>query len=157
MTRPDNVTPFRPRRPPPKPKRSGGNPLKSHRGKVLFVHAMTLAAFLCYAASSFVLGPRSLISYVGLAFGIAAVAVAASNRREGMPWAVTHHEHALRTVVIGAASWMLANLLLFLPLLGIVSFWLTVGIAIWTITRASVDMVLGVLRKPIPNPKSFLF
>jgi uncharacterized membrane protein len=156
MTRPDNVTPFRPRRPPPKMQRSG-NPLKSHRGKVLFVHAMTLAAFLCYAASRFYLGGGSIVSYVGLGFGIAAAAVAATNRREGMPWAVTHHEHALRTVVIGAASWMLASLLLFLPMVGAVVFYIMIGIAIWTLVRASVDFVLGIMRKPIPNPKSFLF
>ncbi|MGE0828199.1 MAG: hypothetical protein AB7O04_02475 [Hyphomonadaceae bacterium] len=152
MTR-DNVTPFRRRPPPPKPQK--GNPLKSHRGKVILVHALTLIAFGIYVAARF-MDPRSFVGFIGLAFGIAAVAIAASNRMEGMPWAMTHHEQALRTIVIGAAVWTIASLLLFLPMLGVATLWIQALVALWVLIRACAGLVLAALRRPVFNAKGLL-
>ncbi len=145
----DNVTPFRPRRPPPKPPRQRFN-LQSQRGKALLVQALTLTCFAC----TFFLTAAPW-SYVGLAFGVAAVAIAASNRTEGMPWARTHHEHALRTVIIGAVAWTLLSLLLFIPYgpIVLVVFWGRVAIALWTGARALIGVGLALFRRPIPNPR----
>jgi uncharacterized membrane protein len=147
----DNVTPFRRRSPPPKK----SDPLKSHRGKVVIVHALTLAAFGVYLYVS-VAAPRSPLNFIGLAFGIAAIAIAASNRREGMPWATTHHEQALRTIVIGAAAWTLGSLLSWLPAMGSVSFAIMVVVAVWVFLRAGIGLVLAGLRRPVPNPRGML-
>ncbi|MBL8549585.1 MAG: hypothetical protein JNJ73_06350 [Hyphomonadaceae bacterium] len=145
----DNVTPFRPRRPQrPAPKRT--DPLKSHRGKVIIVHSLTLAAFAIYLFT----GPP--ITFVGLAFGIAAIAIASSNRREGMPWATTHHEQALRTIVIGAAVWTLGSLLAFFPGMSSVAFGISIVVAIWVLVRAGVGLVLAALRKPVLNARGML-
>lgn len=155
----DNVTPFRrpPRRPPPR--QPGGNPLRSHRGKAVLVHVLTLAAFGVYAFARFFLtGSQDfLVTLVGLAFGIGALLIAAANRYEGMPWAVTHHEHGLRTIVIGAAAWTLISLLGMLPGAGIFVYYALVAVAAWVALRAIVDLVLAVMRRRVPNPKSLLF
>ncbi len=144
---PDNVTPFRPRRPPPR--RGGGLGLKSHRAKAIMAHALTLGSFGVY----FFL-PAPPMSYLGLALGIAALAMAAGNRDEAMPWARTHHEHALRTIVIGAAVWTLSSLLLFFGgTFSAIVFWTRVVIAVWVLIRAGAGLVLATLRKPIPNPR----
>ena len=144
----DNVTPFR-RRPPPKPaQRSGG--LTSHRGKAILVHALTLVGF----ATSLLLALPTPFSLIPMAVGVAAVAVAFSNRTEAMPWAQTHHEHALRTLLIGYAVWTLGSLILGLigPLAIAVPF-IKFGVLIWVAIRSGVGLVLAILRKPIPNPR----
>lgn len=143
----DNVTPFR-RPSKPRPERS--NPLKSHRGKVVLVHALTLAAFAAYY---FLQAP---LTYLGLALGIAAVAIAASNRHEGMPWALTHHEQATRTIIIGAAVWTLGSLLSFIPGAGVATPWVQLIAAIWVALRAAIGLALAGLRRPVPNPRGLL-
>jgi uncharacterized membrane protein len=153
MPQPDNVTPFRPRRAPPRP--NPGNPLKSHRGKVLIVHGLTIAAFAVFAvADLFVRG--SPLGFLGLAIAIAAVAIAASNRHEGMPWAMTHHEFALRTIVIGAVVSTLASLVSFIPGMATPAFWILVAVALWVLIRAAAGVVFAILRKPMPRPTGLL-
>src|SRR5262245_11659306 len=103
----DNVTPFR--RPPkraPAPQQKGGMGFKTHRGRAVLVQVLTLAAF----ALNFFFTTAPL-SFIGMAVGIAAAFIAVSNRDAGMPWANTHHEHALRTLIIGYSIWVLASLL----------------------------------------------
>lgn len=143
----DNVTPFR-RRPPPKPvQRSGG--VSSHRGKAVLVQALTLAAFVM---NFFLAAPP--LSYLALAVGVAAAAVALSNRTDAMPWATTHHEHALRTLIGGYAIWVLATLLAFVNgSLVIVTFYIHIVVLIWVAIRAGIGLVLAILRKPIGNPR----
>lgn len=148
----DNVTPFRPRRPPPKPARGpgGGMNLQSQRGRAILVQFLVLA---CFAASfAFAMPPAS---YIGLAIGVAALAIASSNRMDGMPWARTHHEHALRTIIIGAAAWTLLSLLIFLqmPALAPIVFWGRVIIVLWAGLRALIGLGLAIFRRPIPNPR----
>ena len=107
MARPDNVTPFRPRRP---PKPVGGHALgiATHRGRAVLVHALTLLGFtIGYFGPSLASGAgasldtANFVSFLGLALGLAALFIAAGNRQGAMPWAATHHEHAVRTLVIG--------------------------------------------------------
>jgi len=148
----DNVTPFR--RPPKRPavRQQGGLGLKSHRGKVVLAHLLTIAAFVL----NFFLTTAPW-SFLSLAVAIAAVVLVYSNRGEAMPWANTHHEHALRTLIIGYAINILASLLgLISGALIVVSFYVTLGVTVWAVLRAAIALVLGVLRKPIPNPHGWL-
>lgn len=146
----DNVTPFR-RKPPPKPvQRSGG--ISSHRGKAVLVQALTLAAF----TMSFFM-PAAPLSYLAMAVGIAGAAVALSNRADAMPWATTHHEHALRTLIGGYAIWVFASLLGFINgSLVVVTIYVHIGVLIWVAIRAGIGLVLAALRKPIPHPRGLL-
>lgn len=147
----DNVTPFR-RPKPARPQQSGGVGLKTHRGKVVLVHLLTIAAF---ALNVFLrMPPWSLL---GTAVGIAAIALAFSNRGQAMPWANTHHEHAVRTLVIGYAIWVLASMLGYVHgALAFITFYVQLAVAIWAALRAAIALVLGVMRKPVPNPHGWL-
>lgn len=147
----DNVTPFRPRKPQPKQPNSLG--LKSHRGKAVLVHVLTLLTFVL----SFLLNKPPL-AFLAIVVAIAAVAIAVTNREASMPWANTHHEHALRTLIIGYSINVLASVIAFL---GegylIIVFYIGVAVLIWTSIRSIVGLVLAILRKPIPRPKGLLF
>ncbi|GAM98041.1 hypothetical protein U91I_01671 [alpha proteobacterium U9-1i] len=161
----DNVTPFRrpPRRPPPKP--SGKLGLTTHRGKAVFVHILTLACF----ATPFVLGGQ-LGQMVGLALGVAAGFIAYSSRYDSMPWAMTHHEHALRTLIIAFVVRTIVSLpsllisrdppqgfmIQVLEVYGLISFWVGLIVLIWVVIRAGVGLVLAILRKPIWHPRGWL-
>lgn len=158
----DNVTPFR--RPPPKPVRpqqQGGWGFKTHRGKALLVHALTLACF----ALPFLIGGGQLIRFLALGLGIAAVVIAYTSRPDAMPWAATHHEQALRTILIA----FVATTLLSLPSLVIprsateiqsvylpIYFWGGIIVAIWAGIRALVGLVLAGMRRPTFNPRGWL-
>lgn len=143
----DNVTPFR-RRPPPKPAQRGGG-ISSHRGKAVLAQALTLAAF----ALSFIFAAPPL-SYIAMAVAIAGGAVALSNRAEAMPWAQTHHEHALRTLIIGYSVLTLASLLTFINgSMLVVYFYVQIAVTIWVAIRAGVGLVLAIMRRPIWNPR----
>lgn len=146
----DNVTPFR-RPKPARPQQSGGVGLKTHRGKVVLVHLLTIAAF---ALNLLLPEPWSLI---GMAVGIAAIALAFTNRGQAMPWANTHHEHAVRTLVIGYAIWVLGSLLGYVHgALAVGTIYVHLIVAIWAALRAAIALVLGVIRKPVPNPQGWL-
>ena len=146
----DNVTPFRPRRPPPKPVQRGGG-LKSHRGKAVLGHLLTLAAF----ALSFVFAAAPL-SYVAMAAAIAAAAFAYANRTDAMPWAATHHEYMFRTLLVGYSIWVLSGLLplIFAPL-AIVTLLAHIGVLAGAVLRSGVGLGLAVFRKPISNPRGW--
>lgn len=145
----DNVTPFR--RPPKRavaPQRGEGFGFNTHRGKVVLAHALTVAAF---ALNMLFRVPP--LSFIGLAVGVAAIALVISNRGQAMPWANTHHEHAVRTLMIGYALWVIASLLtLISPFLALAALFGQVVVALWAGVRALIALVLGVMRKPIPNP-----
>lgn len=149
----DNVTPFR--RPPrrPQPRSSGGSPLTTPRGKAVLVQIVTLAA---YGLSFYFRMPP--MSYIALAVGVAAGVIAFSNRSaEAMPWAQTHHEHALRTLIIGYAIWTVASLLpMIVDTLAVVAWFIQLGVLIWAAIRAGVGLVLAILRRPIWHPTGVL-
>lgn len=146
----DNVTPFR-RPKPVRPQQSGGLGFKTHRGKAVLAHLLTLAAF---SLNFFLRAPP--LSFAGLIVGVAAVALVYSNRGAAMPWANTHHEHALRTLIIGYVIWVLASLL---PMINGALFTITIyaqlAVLIWAGLRAAIALVLAVMRRPLPNPRGW--
>lgn len=149
----DNVTPFR--RPPKRPvaPQQSGLGFKTHRGKVVLAHVLTIGAFVLNVF--FRMPP---LSFLGMAVGIGAVALVYVNRGAAMPWANTHHEHALRTLMIGYSIWVLASLLTYVhPVLGIATIYIQLAVALWAVVRAVIALVLGVMRKPVPNPYGWLF
>jgi uncharacterized membrane protein len=149
----DNVTPFR--RPSPKPVRpqqSGGWGFKTHRGKAVLAHALTITAF---ALNFFLRVPPA--SFAGLVVGIAAFLLVYSNRGQAMPWANTHHEHALRTLFIGYAIWVFASLLTFINgALFTITMYVQLAVLVGVCVRAAIALVLAVMRKPVPNPRGWL-
>jgi uncharacterized membrane protein len=145
----DNVTPFRPRPKPVQPQKSGGLGFNTHRGKAVLVQGLALAAF---ALNWFL--PQPPLSLLGMAVGIAGAVLAYSNRGEGMPWAATHHEHALRTLIIGYSIWVLGSLLTYVsPFLALATWFTHLAVAVWAGLRASIALVLALLRRPVPNPR----
>jgi hypothetical protein len=151
MSRNDNVTPFRPRRPPPRP--SSGKSLQTPRGKAVLVQALAIVAF----AASYLL-PAPPLSYIALGIAIAAFAIALANRAEPMPWARTHHEHALRTIIIGYAIWTLSSAVLIIaPQLFMWVLIIHIVVLVWVAVRSGVGLVLAIMRKPIWRPTGLLF
>jgi uncharacterized membrane protein len=148
----DNVTPFRRPPKPVRPQQQGGMGFKTHRGKVVLAHVLTIAAF---ALNFFLRTPP--LSFAGMIVGIAAVVLVFSNRGQAMPWANTHHEHALRTLIIGYSIWVLGSLLMLINgALSFISFYVQLAVLIWAGLRAVIALVLAVMRKPIPNPHGWL-
>lgn len=148
----DNVTPFR--RPPKRvrQRQQGGLGLKSHRGKAMLVHLLTLIAF----ALDLVF-PTGIESYIGMAVGIAAAFLAYANRFDAMPWAATHHEHVFRTLLFGYSLWTIASALTFINgALGIVAFYVHLVIIVWAFIRSGVGLALAMMRRPIWHPKGLL-
>ena len=157
----DNVTPFR--RPPPRPVRpqqTGGMGFKTHRGKAILVHALTILCFLLPV----VIGGQ-VMQLVGMGLGIAAGVIAFSSRMETTPWAATHHEQALRTLIIAFAITTVLSLpSLVLPRdsatvmswYGLIVFWGNIVVLIWAGLRALVGLVLASMRKAAPNPRGWL-
>lgn len=161
----DNVTPFR-RPKPTRPQQQGGWGFKTHRGKALLVQALTILAFvlnLLGATVGQLLFPeanigqaRIIIWIIAIGVSIAAAVVAVSNRDQGMPWANTHHEHALRTLFIGYAIWTIASALSYVHgIFAVVTIFVQLAVAIWAILRALVGFALAMGRKPIPNPRGW--
>jgi uncharacterized membrane protein len=158
----DNVTPFR-RPPPPKPVRpqQQGWGLKTHRGKAVLVHVLTIACF----ALPFVLPLGGIERFIGLGVGIAAGVIAYTSREGATPWAATHHEQALRTIIIA----FVATTFLTLPALviprsatdilswyALIVFWANIVVVLWAGIRALVGLVLAGMRKPVFNAKGWL-
>lgn len=158
----DNVTPFRrPPKRPAAPQQSGGIGLKTHRGRVVLVHVLTL---LCFGLPWLISFPY--MNYITLAIGIAAAFVALVSRANATPWAATHHLQAIHTLIIA----MVINMLMGLPeyifmsesigafaeTLAVYVFWGNVIVSIWALLRAGIGLVLAVLRRAVPNPRGLL-
>lgn len=159
----DNVTPFR--RPPsnrPVAPQQGGWGLKTHRGKAVLAHVLTLAAFALALVFS-----APPLSFVALGVAVAAFLFVYSNRGAGMPWANTHHEHALRTLVIGYSIMTLADVIVMVTVtaltpegmrevLYLFAAWTRIIVVAWALLRAIIALVLATLRKPLPNARGWL-
>jgi uncharacterized membrane protein len=157
----DNVMPFRPRRPRPKGPRFN---LQSPRGKAILVEALTLAAVLLSALpyapivwpAPLVMGP--VLCYLPLLPGLAALMAAAGNMSAAMPWARTHHEFVVRTLVIAGCAMVLFSLLIYVPaaLFGAIAFYGRVAALLWAGLRALIGLILAIARRPIPHPRGLL-
>ena len=112
------------------------------------MHGLTAAAFLVTWALTF---PLSLL---GLGAGIGAVAIAQSNRRDGMPWAQTHHEFGVRTLLLGAAVWVVVGLLVMLPIPGLAAIvdLVQLAVLVWVLARTAAGIWRALNRRPTPNP-----
>jgi uncharacterized membrane protein len=159
----DNVTPFRrpPRRVQQK-QQQGGLGFKTHRGKAVLIHILTLVTYALAYFFPFPAPPGSPIilvvaSCISLAFAFMAIALAMPNRYDGMPWAATHHEHAIRTLFIGFAVWTLSSALSYINgALIVVAIYAHLAVLAWVAIRSGVGMVLALMRKPIPHPRGWL-
>jgi uncharacterized membrane protein len=157
----DNVTPFR-RPKPQRPQQRGGLGFQTHRGKAVLVQLLTLITYVCAFLFPFPPPPGTplvllLASCLTLALAFATVALAMPNRYDGMPWAATHHEHALRTLIYGFVVWTLGSALTYIHgSLLVVSFYVKLIVVIWAVLRSGVGLALAVMRKPVWNPKGWL-
>jgi len=158
----DNVTPFRrPPKRPAAPQQSGGLGLKTHRGRVVLVHVLTL---LCFGLPWLIAFPGS--DLVTLGCGVAAALVAVASRNEATPWAATHHTQAIHTLIIGMCVFLLLglpgyilssqSLAPFVTLLARITFWASIIVSIWALARAVIGLVLAILRRPVPNARGLL-
>jgi uncharacterized membrane protein len=157
----DNVTPFRrPPKRPAAPQQSGGLGFKTHRGKAVLSQLLTLVAFAFNFAVPFLFGasPFSTVGWiVGIGIAIAAALFAYTNRGSSNPWANTHHEHALRTLIIGWAIWTIGSLLGYIHgSLAVGSIFVHALVALWAIVRAGIGIALALMRKPIANARGWL-
>jgi uncharacterized membrane protein len=158
----DNVTPFR-RPKPVRPQQKGGLGFGTHRGKAVLVHLLTIATYVCAFLFPFPPPPGSpIVLYVAacitFALAIVAVTVAMPNRYAGMPWATTHHEHAIRTLMIGFVLWTLSSALTYIsPIFATPAYYFHLAIMLWAVVRSGVGVVLAFMRKPIGNPRGWLF
>jgi uncharacterized membrane protein len=149
----DNVTPFRrPQKRARAPQQDGGLGFKTHRGRAVLSQGLTLAAF----ALNFFF-PAPPLSFIGMGVGIAAAFIAHSNRGQGMPWANTHHEHALRTLIVGYVIWLLASTLSYIHgALGVATIFIHFAVLIWAAIRSGVGLVMAIMRRAIPHPRGWL-
>jgi uncharacterized membrane protein len=111
-----------------------------------------------------VVGPQAA-QLIGFGIGLAGVLVAYSSRDSATPWAATHHEQAMRTIII--ASILITALSLprlvvsqevagFWNIYGPIAFWTWVVIVLWGGLRAVVGLVLAGLRRPVFKARGWL-
>jgi uncharacterized membrane protein len=148
---PDNVTPFRRPKPRPvAPQQGGGMGFRTHRGKAVLVQVLTLATYV--SAFLFPFPPPPGTPFVLVFASCISLALA------GMPWAATHHEHAIRTLLYGFVVWTLGVALIYVHgSLAIVTVYVKLAVMIWAVLRTGVGLVLALMRKPIGNPRGLLF
>ena len=134
------------------PSSDGDMRLNAGRSQVALAHILTIAAF---ALSVMLRAPPG--AYAGYLVAVAAAALAYSLRRAAMPWAATHYEHALRTLIIGYPLWAFAAALqlihgALIPLI----LYLQLAVAFWAVVRAAIALFLALTRRPIPHPHGWL-
>lgn len=142
MSQPNNVTKF------PGPRRPAAPKGPDLRWPALAVYGLGVAAFALF------LSGRQFADLAGLAFGIAAVVIAAGRRDEGPAWVRSHHEFGLRTVVIAGAIWTLLSLLTFLPMLILPSYIARLVLGGWLLIRSVYGAGQVLRRKIISNPRT---
>lgn len=120
--------------------------------QAMLSHGLAIA---CFALFFFTTG--GLMDYVAIGIGFAALAIAASKRDEPPAWAATHHEFALRSMLIGGSLWMVASVIGIVPILGWTIAW---GIKICVLGWLGIRSVVGMLRArdrlPMARPRSLM-
>jgi uncharacterized membrane protein len=74
-----------------------------------------------------------------------------------MPWAQTHHEFALRTIVVGVCGSALASVTGFLGILGVAAVPIRTVTALWVMARACVGLVGAINRHAMMRPTGWWF
>jgi uncharacterized membrane protein len=100
---------------------------------------------------------NDLVSWIGLGFGVAALAISASKRDEGAFWARSHFEFVLRTLIVGGVVWVLATIVGIIPILGWIVAWIAKPVVmIWVVVRSAVGFLRASETKAIANPTTWL-
>lgn len=162
----DNVTPFRrPPKRPVAPQQRGGMGFKTHRGKVVLVHLLTIASFAVPFVLAAFIGPQNA-QLIGFGIALGGAFVAYSSRDGATPWAATHHEQGLRTIIIASIILTILSLPRLVVSLEVTSFWQVYGpiwfwgriiVLIWAGLRAVLGLILAALRRPVFNARGWLF
>lgn len=140
-----NVSPF-----PVRPRKPLFDP-RDPKSQTYLVYALSIAAFAISWSGG------HLMSWIGVGCGIAALAISASKRDEGVFWARSHFDFALRTLIIGGVGWILVGVIGFIPFIGPVTAWaLKPVIMLWVLARCVVGAVRASNTKIVTNPTSWL-
>jgi uncharacterized membrane protein len=134
------------------PSSDGDMRLNAGASLAALAHILTIAAFVL---SVMLRAPPA--AYAGYVVAVAAAALAYSLRRAAMPWAATHYEHALRTLIIGYLLWAFAAALQLIhgALISVVLY-LQLAVALWAVVRAAIALFLALTRRAIPHPRGWL-
>lgn len=148
----NNVTPLR--RPKPKPQKPVFD-VRDPKSQVVLVYGLSIASF------AIMLFGNQFVDWIGMGLGFAALVVSASKRDEGVFWARSHFEFALRTLIIAAVGWLLISMLGLvlglIPFLGpAVLFLAKAVIFVWVALRSGVGFVKASKTKVIDNPVTWL-
>ena len=146
----NNVTPFK-RLKEKKPLFDPRDP----KAQVSLVYGLSIASF------AIMLFGNQFVDWIGMGLGVAALVVSASKRDEGVFWARSHFEFALRTLIIGAAGWLLVSLvgliIGLIPFLGpAVLFIAKAVILVWVAVRCGFGYLKAADTKVIENPVTWL-
>lgn len=147
----NNVTPFKRT---PKPKKPAFD-VRDPKSQVFLVYALTIAAF-----AIMLLGTQ-FVDWIGMGMGAAALVIAVSKRDEGVFWARSHFEFALRTLVIASAGWILFSLVgvvvSIIPFVGpLVVFAAKAVVTLWASVRSGFGFLRASDTKVIDNPVTWL-
>jgi len=146
----NNVTPFK-RAKEKKPLFDPRDP----KAQVSLVYGLSIASF------AIMLFGNQFVDWIGMGLGGAALVVSASKRDEGVFWARSHFEFALRTLIIGAVGWLLISLfgivLMFIPFIGgAVLFLAKAVVLVWVAVRSGFGFLKASETKVIDNPVTWL-
>ncbi len=147
----NNVTPLRR----PKPKKPAFD-ARDPKSQVQLVYGLTIASFaIMWLGNQFV-------DWIGMGLGVAALVISASKRDEGVFWARSHFEFALRTIIIAGVGWTLLSLfgliIGLIPFVGPLAIFVAkAGVLGWVALRSGFGFMKASDTKALPNPVSWLF
>ncbi len=125
------------------------------KAQVSLVYGLSILSF------AIMLFGNQFVDWIGMGLGVAALVVSASKRDEGVFWARSHFEFALRTQIIGAVGWLLISLfglvLMFIPFIGgAVLFLAKAVVLVWVAVRSGFGFLRASDTKVIDNPVTWL-
>jgi uncharacterized membrane protein len=147
----DNVTPLRR---PQKPKKPAFD-VRDPRSQVRLVYGLTIGSF-----AIMLLGTQ-FVAWIGMGLGVAALMISVSKRDEGVFWARSHFEFALRTLIIAAVGWTILSILGLvigiIPFIGKpIIFLAKAAVLVWVAVRSGFGFLRAHDTKVIENPVSWL-
>lgn len=150
----ENVTPFRRPEKPKAPKKPAFD-VRDPKSQVQLVHGLTIGSFAIMLLNA------PFVDWIGLGLGAAALVIAVSKRDEGVFWARSHFEFALRTLIIAAVGWTLLTLIgLVIGLIPFVGPMAVLAgrfvIAGWVVIRSAFGFLRASSTKVIDNPITWL-
>lgn len=150
----ENVTPFRRPEKPKAPKKPAFD-VRDPKSQVQLVHGLTIGSFAIMLLNA------PFVDWIGLGLGAAALVIAVSKRDEGVFWARSHFEFALRTLIIAAVGWTVLTLIGFviglIPFVGPMAVLAArVVIVGWVVIRSAFGFLRASSTKVIDNPITWL-